>query len=202
MGEHHSWLLKDIVARWGGWDRDRKDPEAYPTELEGWYPGPEDRRLRIRPVRPEDGPLLRSGLAHLSPETTYRRFHGHLDKLTDDEVRYLTHVDYLHHLALMAIDEGAERAVGVARYYRREGSELAEAAIVVADEWQGKGLGGFLLKGLRDAAEARGVEGFEAWVQDDNAVVLGMLQRRGFTIHTERDGDSLHVWFRFEDLFA
>lgn len=202
MSHDGSWLLKDILRRWGGVEGYAADPEGYPAELETWYRPADAPALRVRPIRPDDTTRLREAFARLSPETVYRRFHSVLHRLRDEEVRYLTEVDYRHHLALVAVDEAEDRLVGVARYYLPEAAELAEAAIVVADDWQGRGLGGFLLTRLRDAAEARGVVGFEAWVQPDNQVVRGMLERRGFQVHTELVEGSLRVWFRFEDLFA
>ncbi|MGE0707723.1 MAG: N-acetyltransferase family protein [Planctomycetota bacterium] len=199
MPAGRSWLLKEILGRWGS-VAEHHLPEAYPRELEEGFEGRDGRRARVRPIRPEDVPLLREGFRSLSPLTIYRRFHAQLDHLSDEACRYLTHVDYRAHLALVALDEASGRMVGVARYYLPAGAELAEAAVVITDAWQGQGLGSFLLRRLSVAAEARGVAGFEAFIQPDNLPMRRMVERSGYLLHGSEAPDAVHVWFRFAEL--
>ncbi|MEZ6184928.1 MAG: GNAT family N-acetyltransferase [Planctomycetota bacterium] len=193
-----SWLLKDLLRRFGP-TPPRAYPEHYPRDLVQRGRTRDGRRYRIRPVRPDDAERLRAGFATLSPETVYRRFHYALNALSDDALRYLTHLDYQQHLALIALDEGGG-TVGVARYYLPEDAEFAEAAVVVGDAWQGQGVGSALLKLLAQAAETRGIAGFEGYVQRDNLLMRRMVERSGYRLHEDPvDDATLRVWFRFDD---
>ena len=194
-----SWLLKDLARRWGSPQRHRY-PEGYPRELRERFTTPDGRRVRLRAIRPDDAARLRDGFAKLSPQTVYRRFHANLQGLSDEALRYLTHLDYQDHLALIALDEQGD-AVGVARYYRPEAAELAEAAVVVGDPWQGQGVGTHLLRALALAAEQRGIVGFEGFVQQDNQVMRRMVERSGFRLHADDPEDGvIRFWLRFDDL--
>ena len=194
-----SWLLKEVLERWGS-VFEHHEPDNYPRELETSFVAKNGERVSVRPVRPDDVPLFKAGFAKLSDETIYRRFHAHIDHLSDETYHYLTHLDYQHHLALIALDPNGD-AVGVARYYLPEGKELAEAAVIVGDPWHGQGVGSFLLRRLADAAEARGIAGFEAFIQRDNLLMRRMVERSGFVMHTREAGpDAVHVWGRFEEL--
>src|SRR5216683_930913 len=101
--------------------------------------------VAIRPVRPEDGPLLTDGFARLSARSRRSRFFTGKVRLSEAEVRYLTNIDHHDHEALCAVSRDG-RGVGVARYIRdRDETASAEVAVTVVDEWQGRGLGGKLL---------------------------------------------------------
>ncbi|MCE9580525.1 MAG: GNAT family N-acetyltransferase [Deltaproteobacteria bacterium] len=116
----------------------------------------------LRLVRPSDKELMRRGFAKLSPESRYTRFFTPKLSLTEDELRYLTEIDHVHHLAIGAIREhpgGEDEGLGVARFISlRDEPGTAEAAIAVLDEMQGKGLGSLLFMRLVAAARERGVE--------------------------------------------
>ena len=123
--------------------------------------------VRIRPIRPEDKALLKWGLAHLSDATIQRRFLAPKPHFTDAELRYLTEVDGHDHVALVAIDEDGDM-LGVGRFVRLENPAEAEIAIVIADPFQGRGLGTRLGYALVEEAVRHGVERFTATMQGDN----------------------------------
>jgi GNAT superfamily N-acetyltransferase len=194
-----SWLFREIQRRWGGVSRHHAGyPESYPRELEGTITLEDGARLTVRPIRPDDIGELRAGFSRLSAESVYRRFHAHLEGLSDEACRYLTHVDYKDHLALVVLEAEGGRGVAVARYYRPEGSDLAEAAVVVTDEWQGRGVGPALLDRLVAAARERGILGFEAFVQPDNRKLLNVLMESGYRMQSEEQDDVLRVVLPFE----
>ena len=193
-----SWLFGEIHRRWGSVAQHHAGyPASYPAGLEGTLTVAGGERLEVRPIRPDDVEALRGGFARLSPETVYRRFHGHLSELSLEACRYLTHVDYEDHLALVAIEPGTLSGVAVARYYRPEGSRLAEAAVVVTDEWQGRGVGPALFERLIAAARDRDIEGFEAFVQEDNTRLLRSLRESGYGLVQRREGEVVRVELRF-----
>ncbi len=123
----------------------------------------------VRLIRPEDKELLHRGFLRLSPESRYRRFFTVKNDLTADELRYLTEVDGVRHFALGAVSLDGDDGLGVARFIQLAGEPgVAEAAIAVADEHQGKGLGSLLFQRLVAAAAERGVARFRCEVLGTN----------------------------------
>ncbi|MDQ4040558.1 MAG: GNAT family N-acetyltransferase [Actinomycetota bacterium] len=131
----------------------------------------------VRPIEPGDKPLLVNGLRLLSPESQYRRFLSPKPRFTAGELRYLTEVDGIDHVALIALEaENPSHIVGVARFIRdRERPDTAEFAIVVGDRYQGQGAGRALAGLLVDEARARGIRRFTATTLADNAPVQRLI---------------------------
>lgn len=135
-------------------------------------------RVVIRAIRPGDKEMLARGLALLSEESRRRRFLGAKPRFTAGELRYLTEVDGAAHFALVAVlaDE-LDHVVAVARYVRLpEDPTTADAAIVVGDPWQRRGLGRRLALMLADAARDHGIERFSATMLSDNPAALALMR--------------------------
>ena len=134
-------------------------------------------RVVIRPIRPGDKERLVDGLRRLSDESIRKRFLAAKPRFTRSELRYLTEVDGVNHIALVAVLEGDPDAlVAVARCVRlpdRPGT--AEMAIVVGDPWQGEGLGRELARRLADAALAVGIRRFAATMLGDNEAARRLM---------------------------
>lgn len=136
-------------------------------------------RVLLRLVRPSDKALLERGFSRLSPESRYFRFFAAKERLSEQELSYLTELDHVHHLAIGAQHESAAHAegAGIARFIRlRDEPDVAEAAIAVADEMQGKGLGTLLLTRLIAAAGERGIKRFRFEVLAENTGMLRLLE--------------------------
>jgi RimJ/RimL family protein N-acetyltransferase len=131
----------------------------------------------VRPIAPEDKPLLVQFLARLSPETAYRRFMSPKTHFTDAELRYLTEVDGRDHIALVAVT-APHTLVAVARCVRVS-PDTADMAIVVGDAWQGMGLGRRLARLLADRAATAGVERFAGSMLADNGAALRIMKGVG-----------------------
>ncbi|HSD00790.1 MAG TPA: GNAT family N-acetyltransferase [Gaiellales bacterium] len=141
-------------------------------------------RIVIRPIEPDDRAGLAEGFERLSPESRYRRFFGPVAHLSERDLDYLTRVDHRDHEALVAIEEGTGEGVGVARYVRT-GPDVAEPAMVVVDDWQGRGAGTRLLDALVERAREEGIRRFEAPVLAYNAESIHLLERLGHTIRKQ-----------------
>jgi adenylate cyclase len=142
----------------------------------------DDTRVLFRPIRPDDKDRLRAGMAHLSPQSRYRRFFRHIDHLSERQLHYLTEVDFENHFAWLATlpDEAGQPGVGVGRWVRiKDEPDVAEGAITVLDEFQGKGLGKTLLWLLAKTAIANGVRAFRVWTLGENEPMLSMLKELG-----------------------
>jgi acetyltransferase len=152
--------------------------------------------VSIRPIRPEDAPRLQALFTRLSPASIYLRFLGYRKMLSDAEARSLAEVDYNNRMAFVAfVEQGAEeRIIGVARYAIVENVVpcSAEAAVVVEDEYQGRGLGTILLEKLVGYARENGVQAFWATVHRNNAQILRFIKRSGLPV--ERKALKEGVW--------
>jgi GNAT superfamily N-acetyltransferase len=145
-------------------------------------------RIEVRPVRPDDKERLRQGFARLSAESRYRRFLTALDQLSDEQVRYLTEIDYADHMAWVALDpaQPGRPGVGVARYVRLpEDPAVAEAAVTVLDEYQGRGIGTILLRLLAGSAREHGIGAFRGYVLADNDPMVDILHDLGAAVTPE-----------------
>ncbi len=131
----------------------------------------------LRLVRPDDKDLFRRGFARMSPESRYLRFFTPKAALNDDELRYLTEIDQLRHVAIGASTLDGSEGLGVARSIQLDGEPgVAEAAIAVVDEMHGKGLGSLLFMRLVAAARERGVERVRCLVLGSNTAMHDFLR--------------------------
>ncbi|MBI3030334.1 MAG: GNAT family N-acetyltransferase [Candidatus Rokubacteria bacterium] len=146
----------------------------------------------IRPIRPEDESELTALYARLSPETAYQRFFTVMARLPPDWARILANVDYDKRMAIVAVAPGGQ-VIAVARYDHDDQAKEAEIALVVQDDWQGKGLGTILMKDLLAYAATKGIRRFRAYVLGDNRRMLDLLARTTQILerYTERGITSL-----------
>ena len=136
------------------------------------------RTIVIRPLEPDDKPLLVEGLERMSEESRYRRFLSPKPSFTGAELAYLTEIDHHDHEALIAIEPEGGEPVGVARYVRDAANpQVAEAALAVVDEWQHRGVGTTLLRHLIARAGQEDISRFRATVLSDNEPMLRLLDQ-------------------------
>jgi len=134
----------------------------------------------VRPVRPEDRDLFVAGFERMSGESRYRRFMSHKKKLSEQELDFFTRLDHDLHEAIGALDGETGEGAGVARMHRLpDDPSIAEAAVTVVDDWQGRGLGGVLLERLTARARAIGVRHFEATLFTTNKAMLRLFEKLG-----------------------
>jgi GNAT superfamily N-acetyltransferase len=147
--------------------------------------------VELHVMRPGDaGDLVRFHHS-LSPETTYLRFFSVHPELSDGEVERFTHVDHHAREALVATVD--DHIVAVARYDRGEDEAEAEAAFVVADAWQGEGLGRALLHRLAVRARAEGISRLTAQVLPHNHRMLSVFRHAGWPMRSVLRDGVVHV---------
>ncbi len=147
-----------------------------------------DLDVFFRPLKPTDERRLKDLFYSQSEETTLLRFGIPLRRLSERQFQELVCIDFRHSMAIGAfvVDGGRERLIGVGRYCSEDGDEVAEAAVTVHDDYQGRGIGGFLLDYLAWIGRGRGVEAFQAEVMSLNPRMRHLLRRR-FSRLKERD---------------
>jgi acetyltransferase len=112
-------------------------------------------------------------------------------KMTPEWIDSMTHIDYRRHMAFAVIAEsdGVEQFVGVVRYVVDASDSSADIALVVADAWQGKGLGRRLLETLLEHAASAGIPEATGVVLSTNIAMLRLVRSMGFTVRAE-PGDA------------
>ncbi len=151
----------------------------------------DDTAIIVRLLLFSDYHELRDGYEVLSAPSRYLRFFVPPKHLSSSALRYLTDLDYSNRYALGAYqkDDPTQQGIGIARW-SREPSEptRAEAAVVVADEWHGRGVGRALLISLVDSASEKGISTFTADVLWANHQLISSLRSRGATIKAAEPG--------------
>ena len=153
--------------------------------------------VTLRPIRPDDAQRLQAFHLRLSPQTIYLRWLSAHPVLTDAEAQALSNVDYTTRMAIVAtlLVEGEEHVVGVARYgvISPNQPDEAEAAVVVEDEYQHRGLGSLLLQRLLEYSRAQGIRYWMAEINAENARMMKFIQRGGLPTTKRLESGSWQI---------
>jgi acetyltransferase len=148
--------------------------------------------VTLRPLLPQDVDIESAFVSGLSPATRQNRLLGGTIAITREYIERLTSVDYARDMALAAtVMLEKEVLIGVARYVLDSDDAAAEFAIVIADTWQGRGIGGRLLQRLAQVARKRGVRSLYGDILSINRPMLGLVQKLGFTLGRNPDDATL-----------
>jgi GNAT superfamily N-acetyltransferase len=155
------------------------------------------RRIQIRALTPEDETDLSEAVARTSAESLRRRFFVTKRNFTDKETAFFLNVDFVNHVALIAVvEEGSELVIaGGGRYIVTRPGE-AEVAFVVVDQYQGLGVGGALMRHITTIARAAGQQRLVAEVLAENRPMLRLFENSGLPMSTKRETEVLHVTLR------
>jgi RimJ/RimL family protein N-acetyltransferase len=137
--------------------------------------------IGIRPITPDDGRHLQAAYVRLSPTSQYQRFLTVKPRLSTSELQYLTHVDGIGHVALIATPTDHPNFIlGVGRYVRLpDDAHSAELGIVVGDAWQRSGIAAALLERLSAIAAKNGIERLTATMLADNVAAHKLMHKLG-----------------------
>jgi len=189
------WLMREAKALRLVYP-DQLEPTAegpfYPEQWEGWFAARDGTRLFLRPVRPADEDLLKDFFYRLSPDTIYLRYAGVRKTLPHADRLRIANVDYESEMTIVAVaidEDGHERVVGLGTYVVDHKRNEAETAFMVADEYQGRGIGAALFRRLADVARTKGLRALVADVLPQNAPMFRILRKSGLTVEIdERTG--------------
>jgi acetyltransferase len=146
-------------------------------------------RIFLRPLRPEDAPLLQDLLAHMSEEDRRLRFFAPIRELPEGLRRQLTQVDYKERIALLAFNADDGTILGVVRLAGLPQTKRAEFAVALRSDWKGRGLGWLLMQRMLDLAARLGFAEVFGYVLRDNQRMLEMCREMGF-IAAPAPGDA------------
>jgi GNAT superfamily N-acetyltransferase len=154
----------------------------------------DEHEVLVRPIRAGDKEALAKGFERLSEQSRYQRFFTGVDELSETDLAYLTEVDHHDHEALIAFDaEHPAEAVAVARYVRPPETQIAEAAITVIDDWQGRGLGSALANLIAQRAREEGVRTFTALLLASNRQMQDVLASLGPSKVMSREAGTIEL---------
>ncbi len=170
----------------------------YPAHYEQVWPLPGGGEYTLRPIHPNDAQMLQVLMHHLSHESRYFRFVSSIKELPPSMLARFTLIDYDREMALVAVvkerstDETGEavetdRIVGVSRYVTNPDQSSCEFGLVVADDFNGKGLGSRLMESIMEVAREKGLTEIDGLVLANNADMLKLMKKLGFTVKPYAD---------------
>ena len=169
--------------------------EAPPTHWEADVLLKDGSTAHIRPIRPEDAPLLVEFYAQVSDRSKYYRFFSPMPTLSERDVARFTQVDHVDRVAFVMLLR--EQMIAVGRYDVVEPHE-AEVAFLVQDAHQGRGIAQVLLEHLAQAARERGIERFVAEVLPDNQPMIQTFRDAGYRVVSDYDDGVLSLEFSID----
>ena len=176
----------------------------YPARYEQVWPLRGGGEYLVRPIRPDDAQMVQRLVRELSPESRYFRFVSQLAELPPSMLARFTLIDYDREMALVAehrervVDEEGEvsykqRLVGVSRYVTNPDQTSCEFALLVADDFAGKGLGSRLMLSIMDVARDRGLAEIQGLVLATNPNMLKLMRRLGFEVRAYPDDPEFRL---------
>ena len=167
----------------------------YPDEYEADVVTSSGISLFLRPIKPEDAPLLQELWSNLSPRSLYYRFAKPVSDLTPALLARFTQIDYDREIALVALqpDNAGHRMLGVARIISSPGSDTVEFSIIVGDPWQGQGVGAELLRRLAVIAFRRGYKTLWGFVLRENRAMIDLARKLNWPVFFGTDFSEVEI---------
>jgi len=159
----------------------RPYPSQWQRHLEikdGW-------RVFVRPIRPEDEPLIHQFLRHVTSQDLRLRFFAPMKQFTHEFIARLTQLDYARAMAFVAFDEATHEMIGVVRIHSDSIYESAEYAILLRSDLKGRGLGWAMMQLIIEYAKSEGLKAISGEVLQENTVMLEMCRDLGFEVKTD-----------------
>jgi GNAT superfamily N-acetyltransferase len=152
------------------------------------------RVFEIRALKPNDEAGMLAAVDRIGAQSLYRRFMGSKRGFSDKERAFFLNVDFVNHVALVAvIKEGDGASIVAGGRYIVDTPGAAEVAFAVVDDYQGQGIGAILLRHLATLGRKAGLKEFTAEVLSNNTPMLKVFERSGLKVSSQRSGDGLHI---------
>ena len=166
------------------------DPLDLTNYAEHWT-CPDGKTVVLRPIRSDDKPIEKELIEGLSIESSRYRFFHSVKEATEDMLHLFCDVDNENAIAIIAEYKGNDkrRNVGVVRLLVDADQQAGEFAILVADDFQNKGLGWKFMETLLNIARAKELKKLYGTVLADNYTMLKLMKEYGFTIGAPIEGE-------------
>ena len=154
----------------------------YPSQWQRHIEVKDGWRVFVRPIRPEDEPLIHEFLRHVTSHDLRLRFFAPMKEFTHKFIARLTQLDYARAMAFVAFDEATNEMVGVVRIHSDSMYETGEYAILLRSDLKGRGLGWALMQLIIEYAKSEGLKTIYGDVLKENTIMLEMCRQLGFEV--------------------
>jgi acetyltransferase len=165
---HANFAVRPYPSQW----------QRHLTVKDGW-------RVFVRPIRPEDEPLIHEMLKHVTMHDLRLRFFAPMKQFSHEFIARLTQLDYARAMAFVAFDEASNEVVGVVRIHSDSIYETGEYAILLRSDLKGRGLGWTLMQMIIEYAKSEGLKTISGDVLSENTVMLAMCRNLGFEVEPD-----------------
>jgi RimJ/RimL family protein N-acetyltransferase len=174
---------------------------VYPESLETWRTTKTGLNILLRPVKITDETILKDFFYALSEDSMYLRFFSMRMDMPHQRLQEFMVIDYSQKMVILAVlqDKEKETIVGLGQYEVNRDLHTAEVAIVVRDEYQGKGVGTEILSYLTYLARMQGLLAFTAEVLVENKPMIVLFEKMGFDIEKRREEGVYEMRLRFRE---
>ncbi len=152
----------------------------------------DDSIVQLRPIHPSDTDNTEQFRASLSTQSIYNRFFGYIPTPNEKLVKRLIEIDYTSEMAIIAEVKGTPKSVIAVARLVAEDNEIMEYAIIIADDWHGKGLGKRLTTYMLEVAKDMGYRYLYATILSQNTAMLEILRKLDFDLKPE-DNQSIRA---------
>jgi acyl-CoA hydrolase/GNAT superfamily N-acetyltransferase len=194
-------LAKAVEHRW-------VHPEM--VDVEGrLFVGPEEVRtttvlddgtlIGFRSMSPTDESAARDLFYSLSRETLYYRYMSHLERISRKQLRNFVYIDHRNEVAIVGTlrEAHGEEIIAIGGYYLNQKTNRAEVAFIVRDDWQGRGIGTFIMNHLTSIAKRNGIAGFTAEVLTGNKPMQALINGSNLNVRRSLDDRVFHYELDF-----
>jgi len=157
----------------------------YPSQWQRHLEVKDGWRVFVRPIRPEDEPLIHEFLRHVSSHDLRLRFFAPMKEFSHEFIARLTQLDYARAMAFVAFDEASNELLGVVRIHSDSIYESGEYAILLRSDLKGRGLGWALMQMIIEYARSEGLKAISGDVLTENTVMLAMCRSLGFEVKSD-----------------
>ena len=154
----------------------------YPSQWQRHIEVKDGWRVFVRPIRPEDEPVIHEFLRHVTSNDLRLRFFAPMKEFTHEFIARLTQLDYARAMAFVAFDEATNEMVGVVRIHSDSMYETGEYAILLRSDLKGRGLGWALMQLIIEYAKSEGLKTIYGDVLKENTIMLEMCRQLGFAV--------------------
>jgi acyl-CoA hydrolase/GNAT superfamily N-acetyltransferase len=171
-----------------------------PKELRTTHLLHDGTQIIYRPIHPTDEPRMRDLFYKMSEQSKFYRFMGHLKRVPRSQIEDFVYIDHRSEVCVVGVLPSAsgDEIIAVGNYYLDAKANKAEVAFTVADNWQRRGIGTFMLKHLTRIARRNGISGFTAEVLAENKGMQTVFNRSGLKVQSHYRGDVFSYEMDFE----
>jgi acetyltransferase len=187
-------VVRPATPKFAGAGQTNFAVRPYPSQWQRHLEVRDGWRVFVRPLRPDDEPLIHGFLQHVTAQDLRLRFFAAMKQFSHEFIARLTQLDYARAMAFVAFDEATHEMVGVVRIHSDSIYESGEYAILLRSDLKGRGLGWALMQLIIEYAKSEGLKQIAGEVLQENIGMLDMCRELGFEIKTDPvEYDICHV---------